>query len=139
MFASDKAIRTMSDDETPPERALQPPLLSGAYQELYPSLRPRLAKILKSDDPALRAKLAAVTAAIARRERERENWLGQRYRLTPAEARLAAHIAAGGTVAGYAALSGVAEGTARTHLKAVFAKTGVHRQSDLIRLLAADR
>jgi hypothetical protein len=72
----------MPDDETPPERALQLPLLSGPYLDLYPSLRTRLAKILKSEDPALRAKLAAVTAAIAQRERERETWLSDHYRLT---------------------------------------------------------
>ncbi len=127
----------MPDDETPVTPALQQALLAGAYAELYPSLRGRLKAILASDDPALKAKVAAFAAMAGRRGRDHEAWLRERYRLTPTEARLAAHIGAGGAVADYAALYGVAEGTARTHLKAIFAKTGAHRQSDLVRLLAA--
>jgi DNA-binding CsgD family transcriptional regulator len=43
-------------------------------------------------------------------------------------------ILTGNTVAETAADLGVAATTARTHLDSVFAKTGVSRQSELIRL-----
>lgn len=126
----------MPEDETP-----LPPLLQleglGAYADLYPSLRARLKAIAASDDPAIRAKFTAIAAMAARAGRDREALLRETWRLTPAEARLAVHIGAGGGVADYAVLHGVAEGTVRTHLKAVFAKTGAHRQSDLVRLVAA--
>jgi DNA-binding CsgD family transcriptional regulator len=127
----------MPDDETPVTHVLQQALIGGGYADLYPSLRGRLKAILASDDPALKAKAAAILAMAARGDRDREAWLRECYRLTPTEARLAAHIGAGGVVADYAVLHGVAEGTVRTHLKAVFAKTGAHRQSDLVRLVAA--
>jgi DNA-binding CsgD family transcriptional regulator len=127
----------MPDDETPVTRTLQQALQGGGYADLYPSLRGRLKAILASDDPALKAKAAAFVAMAARRGRDQEAWLRECYRLTPTEARLAAYIGAGGAIVDYALLHGVAEGTARTHLKAVFAKTGAHRQSDLVRLLAA--
>jgi len=127
----------MPKDETPLQAELQLRLNANAYAELYPSLPGRLKAVLQSTDPALRAKAAGLAAMAGRRGRAREARLREDYRLTPAEARLAAYIGDGGTVADYAALNGVAEGTVRTHLKAVFAKTGAHRQSDLIRLVAA--
>lgn len=127
----------MPKNETPLQAEPQPRLNADAYAELYPSLPGRLKAVLQSTDPALRAKAAGLAVMAGRRGRAREARLREDYRLTPAEARLAAHIGDGGTIANYAALNGVAEGTVRTHLKAVFAKTGVHRQSDLARLLAA--
>jgi DNA-binding CsgD family transcriptional regulator len=96
----------------------------------------RLKTIAESQNPVFRDKAHALAAQLARHESDRETWLAESYRLTPSEARLAAHIAGGGSVAGYASKYGVSQGTARTHLKAVFAKTSVHRQSDLVRLLA---
>ena len=141
----------MPDDETPVPPALQQALLAGAYAELYPSLRGRLKAILASDDPALKAKVAAFAAMAGRRGRHRR--ADRRHRLDRRPGRgagvgrllrrqgrggcLDGGDGAGGAVADYAALYSVAEGTARTHLKAVFAKTGAHRQSDLVRLLAA--
>jgi DNA-binding CsgD family transcriptional regulator len=129
----------MSKDQSAPGRRPRPPQLSRRYVELYPSLRNRLQAILQSEDPQLRAKVEALAAMVAKREREHEDWLAERYRLTPAEARLAAHIGGGGSVAAYAAGYEISVGTVRTHLKAVFAKVGVHRQADLVRLLADER
>lgn len=57
------------------------------------------------------------------------------FDLTPAEARLAALIAAGLRPREAAAALGVMEETARSTLKRVMAKTGLHRQADLIGLL----
>jgi len=58
------------------------------------------------------------------------------FDLTPAEARVARAIAEGATIAEIAPAAGITEATVRTHLKAVLAKTGVHRQAELAALLA---
>ena len=52
------------------------------------------------------------------------------------EARIAQHIASGSTLDATADSLGMARETARTHLKAVFAKTDTHRQSELAILLS---
>ena len=57
------------------------------------------------------------------------------YGLTPTEARVALHIGEAGTIAGAAAGLQLGPETVRTHLKRVYAKTGVNRQSALVRLL----
>jgi len=56
------------------------------------------------------------------------------FGLTPAEMRVLTRVLTGSTVAEAAADLGIAPTTARTHLDAIFAKTGVSRQSELIRL-----
>ena len=58
------------------------------------------------------------------------------FGLTPAEKRVLSRVLTGSTVAEAAADLGVAPTTARTHLDSIFAKTGVSRQSELIRLAA---
>lgn len=58
------------------------------------------------------------------------------YKITPAEARLAARLAALRTVEEAADDLGVSVSTARTQLKSVFAKTGKRSQSELLMLLA---
>jgi DNA-binding CsgD family transcriptional regulator len=57
------------------------------------------------------------------------------FDLTPAEARISRHLIEGGTIASAAQIFGVGHATVRAHLKAIFARTGVNRQSDLVRLL----
>lgn len=57
------------------------------------------------------------------------------FDLTPAEARLAAAIAAGHPPRDAALRLGVTEATARTTLKRILAKTGTRRQADLVGLL----
>ncbi len=54
--------------------------------------------------------------------------------LTVAERRLAQHLLAGKSLADAAADSNLTIGTARSYLKRIFAKTGIHRQSQLITL-----
>lgn len=55
--------------------------------------------------------------------------------MTPAEAKLAALVAAGHAPREASLKLGVTEETARTTLKRVLAKTGLHRQADLVGLL----
>ncbi len=57
------------------------------------------------------------------------------YGLTPAEARLAAQLANGGSLEEAAGYLNITTHTARTQLKAVFAKTGARRQSELVAML----
>lgn len=58
------------------------------------------------------------------------------FDLTPAEAKAARAVAGGETVNSLAEKLGLSRETIRAQLKAVFAKTGVRRQADLIALLA---
>ncbi|MEO6780194.1 MAG: helix-turn-helix transcriptional regulator [Bradyrhizobium sp.] len=61
------------------------------------------------------------------------------YDFTPSETRLCDQIVAGFSVNDAAATLGISVATARTYLKRVFAKTGVHRQADLVRLIIKSR
>lgn len=57
------------------------------------------------------------------------------FALTPAEARLAAALASGTSLAEFASERGIALGTARIQLKQALAKTGSGRQAELVRKL----
>jgi DNA-binding CsgD family transcriptional regulator/PAS domain-containing protein len=57
------------------------------------------------------------------------------FGLTPTEARVALQVAQGASGPEAAAALGIGAGTVHAHLKSIFAKTGVRRQSGLARLL----
>lgn len=101
------------------------------YTRLYPDLMPRIRAVLASDDPALREKSALLRRAVERMIDGGKSLLARRYGLTPTQARIAVFVAEGGTVADYARVHKVSPQTVRTHLKAVFAKTGTSRQAEL--------
>jgi DNA-binding CsgD family transcriptional regulator len=61
--------------------------------------------------------------------------LAEAFDLTPAEARVAVELTEGKTAEDVAADREVALGTVRTQIKSLLAKTGVHRQGDLMRLV----
>ena len=62
------------------------------------------------------------------------------FGLTPAEARLAAALAGGGrAMPEIASALGISRETARSQLRAVFAKTGAGRQAELVGLLSGFR
>lgn len=61
-------------------------------------------------------------------------WIARRFGLSPAEARLAGAVIDGIPLADAAEQSGIRLSTARTRLKTIQAKTGCHRQLDLVRL-----
>jgi DNA-binding CsgD family transcriptional regulator len=67
-----------------------------------------------------------------------QDWLRERYQLTPAEARLAALLAADSSLEEAAEELGLAVGTVRTRLKSIFSKTDTHRQASLVRLLLSE-
>ncbi len=62
-------------------------------------------------------------------------WLGSMFDLTPAEARVASALMTGADLASIAAQHGVSLGTVRAQLRAIYAKTGTHRQAQLVALL----
>ncbi|SEP85802.1 DNA-binding transcriptional regulator, CsgD family [Devosia sp. YR412] len=78
-----------------------------------------------------------VTDPDARMEQTVER-MRQRYGLTPAEARLAWEIVRGGGRKSAADKRGISVATARSQLTSIFDKTGVRRQSELVRLLLDD-
>jgi DNA-binding CsgD family transcriptional regulator len=57
--------------------------------------------------------------------------------LSEAEAEICKHMVGGGSAAEIAESRGVSEGTVKTQFKAIYAKTGVHRRADLVRLAIA--
>lgn len=63
--------------------------------------------------------------------------LAECFDLTPAEARVAVRIAQGSSAKEIAQETGAALPTVRSHLQRIMEKTGVNRQSDLIRILLA--
>jgi DNA-binding CsgD family transcriptional regulator len=67
--------------------------------------------------------------------RRRTSLMQQLYGLTPAESRLADLLLEGIEVREAAEHLHITIGTARFHLKRVLAKTGSHRQTELLRLM----
>lgn len=61
--------------------------------------------------------------------------LADLFALSPAELRVAEVLVDGHSPAIVAQLLSLSEGTVRTHLRAIFKKTGTHRQAELVRLL----
>jgi DNA-binding CsgD family transcriptional regulator len=86
--------------------------------------------------PFLGAQALLTFAAIERTRGMQPAMLARVFRLTPAEARLAAIIAEGFSPEGAAEKLGISTITARNQLKAIFAKTDTHRQGELIALLS---
>ena len=66
---------------------------------------------------------------------ERAQGLRELYGLTQAEARIAARLARGQRLSEIAGELEISINTVRGHLKQVFAKTGTHRQAELVRLV----
>jgi DNA-binding CsgD family transcriptional regulator len=107
---------------------------AARYGELYPDLHRRLREISESRDPGLQRRAAALNAGYRQRATDRSGVLIAKYRLTPAEVRVALHLIDGGDLGSCAETAGVGLGTVRAQLKSIFAKTGVNRQAALVRL-----
>lgn len=105
------------------------------YATLYPSVIARLRAAAEAGDPYVRNAVGAFASVSRQAEISHVARCSARFELTGAQARLALFLAEGGTVAEYAEFMGVKVSTVRTHLKSVFAKTGVKRQAELAILL----
>ena len=89
-----------------------------------------------AQDVFARARFVLVATPVVARDVPGAEVVQGLFDLTPAEARLAALIAAGDAPIPAAAKLGITPNTARTVLKRVFQKTGVSRQAELVGLLA---
>jgi DNA-binding CsgD family transcriptional regulator len=87
-------------------------------------------------NPFLGARALLTFSSVEARPRPDPILLARIFGLTPAEARLATLVAGGLSPDDIAERFGITRTTARNQLKAVFAKTGTHRQSELVALLA---
>lgn len=87
-------------------------------------------------DVFARARAVLIATPVVAREVPSAEVVQGLFDLTPAEARLAALIAAGDAPVPAAAKLGITPSTARSVLKRVFQKTGVSRQAELVGLLA---
>ena len=97
------------------------------YCAAYPSFAQRI--------PALSAWVKARTSPLNGRIDSAPSSLPDALGLTAAETRLAEFLVNGGTLAQFAQRNTLSRHTARNHLQAIFAKVGVNRQADLVRLL----
>lgn len=95
---------------------------------------------LRIDDDQLLATRAKILVVVhdpwARRSADPQ-MLTAVYDLTDTEARLASAISGGHSLESAAETLNMRTATARTHLKSIFAKLGVNRQQDLVRLLTS--
>lgn len=93
-------------------------------------------EVLPEDPPGAERNLLVTFTDSARAHHEtRMQHLLQYFGLTPAEQRLARHLLAGSCLNAAARDFGLSKHTVRNQLRVVFAKLGVQRQADLIRLL----
>ena len=103
-------------------QVLVAPVPERSRERVFGFTETRTAAVMVVSDPEAAPEPAAET-------------LSRLFGLTPAAARLAAALAAGRTLAEHAEEAGITQGTARWHLKELFARTGTSRQAELVRLL----
>lgn len=118
----------MNNDDAFKRFLLQP---SEGYAQLYPSIISRMKAAYESGNPLVKQAVLAMAMALSRAEAMRERRLRDEHGLTPTEVRVALHLVDGGTVATCAKAMEVAESTIRSHVKSIFAKTGIRRQAEL--------
>jgi DNA-binding CsgD family transcriptional regulator len=131
--ALDRALRALlwSSDPAHLHPAVLLPREGRAALQAYPMRLPGLGR-----DALAPCQGVMVLVDPEARCRPAEAVLRAAFGFTPAEARLAAHLAAGTALDGAAPALGITYETARNHLKALFAKTGTHRQAELVSVLA---
>jgi DNA-binding CsgD family transcriptional regulator len=92
---------------------------------------------LSARDIFLRCAAALVLTPVTLPEAPPVELVQSLFDLTPTEARVARHLAAGKTVQDIATDDGVSPNTVRTHVRGVLEKTGCTRQVDVVALLTA--
>jgi DNA-binding CsgD family transcriptional regulator len=130
----DAAIEAM---QAAPDAPLSPdPIVIARGEE-----RPVVARFLSvppaARSPFLGARALLTLAPVEPRPGPSAAMLARVFGLTPAEARLTSILAEGASLEQAAEELRIGRETARTQLKAVFAKTGTHRQGELVAVLAA--
>jgi DNA-binding CsgD family transcriptional regulator len=90
-----------------------------------------------TDNPFADCRALIVLIDPERRRQPPEAVLRSAFRLTSAEARLAARLVTGDSIETVSDALGITKTTARNELRSIFAKVGVHRQAELIALFGA--
>ncbi|SHK34383.1 DNA-binding transcriptional regulator, CsgD family [Bradyrhizobium lablabi] len=102
--------------------------------------QPVVIRILPVDgaarSPFLGARAILILDDLSIRQRVEKNVVLSAFGLTPTEAQLAIRIAGGLSLDQVAEELNMSRETSRNHLKAIFAKTGTHRQGELVALLS---
>jgi DNA-binding CsgD family transcriptional regulator len=130
------------------DRALHALLWAAAGSALMPPVslprhgrRPILAYPLKLSSVSASAladcQALLVFVDLEKRVRPSQEAIRSAFGLTAAEARLAVRLAGGAPLDAVADEFRIAKETARSQLKSIFQRTGVHRQSELVSLLAS--
>jgi DNA-binding CsgD family transcriptional regulator len=105
-----------------------------------PPKRPIIIRVLPIDgaarSPFLGARVLLVFSDLGRPLNTTTDVLAETFGLSPAEARLASRMAGGISLEEAAGELAITRETARNQLKSIFAKTGTHRQGELVALLA---
>jgi DNA-binding CsgD family transcriptional regulator/PAS domain-containing protein len=112
-----------------PADALDIELESGARLSLLATGQSNAAAVAGSE------RFISLAVELHDRPTSRAAELRRRYRLTAAEAALAIAVADGQTLRDIAEAGRLSVNTLRVQLQSVFAKTGCHRQSELVRLV----
>ena len=118
--ASTLRIERIADPR--PLQVLTAPVTTRANASVFGFARDAVTTLVIASDPS-------------RTPRLNEETLREALGVTPALARLAAALARGETLTDYADRAHVTEGTVRQQVKDLLARTGTHRQSDLVRLV----
>jgi DNA-binding CsgD family transcriptional regulator len=108
------------------------PRATGRPLLAYPMRPSSLAANALSDCQAI-----VIFVDLNRVTRPSEDILESAFRLTKAEARLAARIASGETLEQVTDSLAIAKETGRSRLKSIFAKLGVHRQAELVAVVSS--
>ncbi len=126
------AISAQRAGTTGMARALRIPRPSGR-QELGLVIRPVPAS--EWDEGQSSPCIAVFISDPEQQESASQQLLGELFELTPAEANLAIKLARGLSLAQVSEEQNISQHTARAQLKSVFAKTGMTRQAELVRLV----
>ena len=129
-----EAARTSSGAGLGAGGMLNVPVRGGEALRLFISPLPRERVAFGVAAPAVLVLLGDPDAAAPRRADQ----LRKAFGLTQAEALLLSALLAGERLSEHADRMGISIGTARTHLKHLLAKTGHHRQVDLVRAVSSD-
>lgn len=81
-------------------------------------------------------KLVLLLQDVAQGHAPSQSRLIERFGVTPAEAKLIPHLVGGLTLTAAAQALGISRNTARAQLSSIFIKTGVNRQTQLVKLVA---
>ena len=104
-----------------------------------PARRPLLLRFIRLDgldtNPFAPASVVVLITDLEARETPKDKLFSKLFGLTAAEANLACALCNGETLADAAERLKIAGETARTRLKAIFAKTEIHKQGALVALL----